>query len=102
MSRVQYYTDLLNALNDGLTHRPVSGGGFVRTNGLDSNYLKPYTLEDMKIPGEDSWDLREYKMPVMMQPVPDAEKLNSEGWYELTELRRYKRRGIMQTVWARG
>jgi hypothetical protein len=100
MSRVQYYTDMLNELNEGLTHSPVVGGGFVIAATQDRS--KPYTLEDMKVPGEESWDLREYHMPVMMRPVPDADKLNREGWYELTELRRYKQRGIMQTVWARG
>ena len=97
------YTAILEEISIGAT-MPRGGGGFLCAAQSQSyEYPKPWTLEEMQIPNEEAWALREYNMTAitLSRPVPDEAELEKDGWHELTTLRRYIARGRLQTVWIR-
>ena len=60
---------------------PKGGGGFLCAPLSQSHeYPKPWTLEEMRIPNEESWALREYNMTAitLSRPVPDEAELEKD------------------------
>ena len=96
------YTAILEEISIGAT-MPRGGGGFLcAAQSKSYENHKPWTLEEMRIPNEESWALREYNMTAitLSRPVPDEAELEKDGWHELNTLRRYIARGRLQTVFG--